>query len=133
MVEYDPFSAEVMEAPLPIYKRLRDEAPAYHIEKYDAWALSRFQDIWDYSSHPALSTASGTTPSQLLTKVQPVTPMLNLMDPPDHTQLRAKVKPFFAPRAIKALEPKMREIVTACLDDVLPKGGCDVIGPASTA
>ena len=128
MIDYDPFSEQVRNDPYPIYRRLRNEAPACFIPKYDAWALSRFQDIWDYSSHTALSTASGTTPSQLLTKVQPVTPMLNLMDPPDHTKLRGKVRPFFAPRAIKALEPKMREIVTACLDEVLPKGRCDVIG-----
>ena len=101
MVHYDPFSAEVMENPHPVYKRLRDEAPVYHIEKYDAWALSRFQDIWNESSRRCYSTAQGTTPSQLLTKVQPVTPMLNVMDPPDHTKLRVAVRPRFARKAIR--------------------------------
>jgi hypothetical protein len=48
-VQYDPFSEEVMADPHPIYKRLRDEAPAYFIEKYDAWALSRFEDVWNAS------------------------------------------------------------------------------------
>jgi cytochrome P450 len=113
MLDYDPFSSQVMEDPHPVYARLRAESPVHHLEKYDAWALSRFQDIWDMSSDPRLSTASGTTPSQLLTRTQPVTPMLNLMDPPDHTALRAAVKPCFAPRAVRAFEPTIREIAAA--------------------
>jgi len=100
MVHYDPFSAEVMEDPYPIYARLRAEAPVYKLEKYDAWALSRFEDVWTLSSDPRLSVANGTTPSQVLTKVQPVTPMLNLMDPPDHTKLRTRLRGFLLPKAI---------------------------------
>jgi cytochrome P450 len=46
MVEYNPFSQEVMRDPHPVYARLRAEAPVYHIEEYDAWALSKFEDIW---------------------------------------------------------------------------------------
>ena len=47
--DYDPFSEAVRNDPHPIYRRLRDEAPLYYMQKYDAWALSRFQDIWDAS------------------------------------------------------------------------------------
>jgi len=128
MVHYDPFSAEVMENPYPVYARLRAEAPVYKLEKYDAWALSRFEDVWTLSSDPRLSVAKGTTPSQVLTKVQPVTPMLNLMDPPDHTQLRLKLRGFLQPKAIAGLEPVAREIVGQALDEALPKGQVDVMG-----
>jgi cytochrome P450 len=85
MGDYDPFAPAVMDDPQPVYRRLRDEAPAYYLPKYDAWALSRFADVWECSAHSAFSAAKGTTPSQVLTKVQLVTPMLNLMDPPEHT------------------------------------------------
>jgi hypothetical protein len=128
MVRYDPFSAEVMEDPYPIYERLRAEAPVYYIEKYNAWALSLFEDVWNLSSSPLLSAAQGTTPAQVLTKVQPVTPMLNLMDPPEHTQLRVKLRGFFQPKSIGAIEPLARGIVKQCLDEALPKGSCDVMG-----
>jgi cytochrome P450 len=128
MVDYDPFSNEVMEDPYPVYARLRAEAPLYRLQKYDAWALSRFEDVWKLSSEPSLSVASGTTPSQVLTKVQPVTPMLNLMDPPEHTQLRTQLRGYFQPKAIGELEPLARRIVTQCLDDALAKGECDVLG-----
>jgi cytochrome P450 len=127
VIDYNPFSDEVMENPQPIYKRLRDEAPVYYLEKYDAWALSRFQDIWDCSSHKAFSAAQGTTPSQVLTKVQPVTPMLNLMDPPEHTKLRSAVRPRFSRQAMRGMEPTIRGIVSECLDKALPRGRCDVM------
>ena len=39
MIDYDPFSEEVIEDPHAIYARLREEAPCYHLEKWDAWAL----------------------------------------------------------------------------------------------
>ena len=36
MVDYNPFSdAVVYGDPLPIYKRLRDEAPAYYLDEFD--------------------------------------------------------------------------------------------------
>jgi hypothetical protein len=128
MVHYDPFSAEVMEDPYPVYARLRAEAPVYKLEKYDAWALSRFEDVWTLSSEPSLSVAQGTTPSQVLTKVQPVTPMLNLMDPPEHTKLRVELRGFLQPKSIGHLEPVAREIVKQALDEALPQGRIDVLG-----
>ena len=41
MVHYDPFSAEVMADPYPVYRQLRDQAPAYYLEEYDAWAAKQ--------------------------------------------------------------------------------------------
>ncbi len=41
-LHYDPYSEEALRDPYAIYKRLRAEKPAYYMEKYDAWALSRF-------------------------------------------------------------------------------------------
>src|SRR4029450_2815501 len=90
MLRYDPFSPEQMADPYPMYRRLREEAPACDLAEYDAWALSRFQDIWNASmDNKHYTCAKGTTSAHLLTKVQQVTPMLNNMDPPQHTQLSA--------------------------------------------
>ena len=45
-LHYDPFDPEIIHGdPHPIYRRLRDEAPAYYVERYDCWALSRFADV----------------------------------------------------------------------------------------
>jgi len=133
MVHYNPFSEDVMRDPYPIYARLRAEAPVYPIEEYDAWAYSKFEDIWQASmDNEHYSCAQGTTSAHLLTKVQPVTPMLNLMDPPQHTKLRSQVRKHFAPAAIRKLEPTIREIVTGCLDEAAAKGELDVMGGLSS-
>ena len=116
MVEYNPFSEEVMTDPYPVYRRLRDEAPAYYIEEYDCWVLSRFEDIWTASMDAdSYSTEQGTTSAQLLTKVQPVTPMLNLIDPPRHTYLRSRIRGYFQPRNVAELEPRVREFAMECI------------------
>jgi len=129
MPHYDPFSADVMRDPYPVYKQLRDEAPVYHLEEYDAWALSRFEDVWAASmDNKHYSAARGTTSAHLLTKVQPVTPMLNNMDPPDHTQLRTAVRQYFSPQALRSLEPTIRGLATGCLDRAMERGECDVMG-----
>ncbi len=129
MVEYSPFSDDVMKGdPLPIYKQLRDEAPAYYLEEFDTWALSRFEDIWKASGDMKnLTAAQGTTSAHLLTKVQAVTPMINNMDHPDHTRLRSSFrKPFAAPEVAK-LEPMIRQIATDRLAAAKDQGGLDVI------
>ncbi len=134
MVEYNPFSDEIIKGdPLPVYKRLRDEAPAYYLEQYDTWALSRFEDIWKASGDmKSLSAAKGTTSAHLLTKVQPVTPMINMMDAPDHTRLRSAFrKPFAAPEVAK-LEPLIRGIVRRCLDEAYERGRMDVLADLSS-
>ncbi len=133
MVAYNPFSEQVMADPYPVYRQLRDEAPVYRLADYDCWALSRFEDVWNASlDAKSFSVKNGTTPSQLLTRVQPVTPMLNNMDPPDHTQLRARLRPFFAPARIRELEPQIRTLFSDAIDDLVAKGGGDLVGEFGT-
>jgi len=111
-LQYDPFAAEIIENPHPTYARLREEAPCYHLEKWDAYALSRFEDIWQASMDAEnYSAAQGTTASHLLTKVQPVTPMINMMDPPTHTELRSKMAKMYTPGVVRRHEPTIRGFV----------------------
>ena len=44
-VYYDPFDFDIDDDPYPIWKRLRDEAPLYHNDKYNFYALSRYEDV----------------------------------------------------------------------------------------
>ena len=128
MVEYDPYSEAIMTDPYPVYRQLRDEDPAHYLEKYDAWALSRFTDIWDASSDDAFSAARGTTPAQLLTKDQPVTPMLNVMDPPEHTQFRSVIRGCFLPKEVRAVAPVAAKLVDELLDAVADQEEFDAVG-----
>lgn len=129
MVEYDPFDDEIIHGdPHLIYQRLRDESPVHYIEKWNTWALSRFQDIWEACSDTETYTAAtGTTSAHLMTKVQPVTPMLNTMDPPDHTRLRAEMRKFFMPAQLKSLRPEIERIIESSIMKWESRGECDVV------
>jgi cytochrome P450 len=127
MIDYDPYSEEVIRDPYPIYARLREEAPCYHLPKWDAYALSRFEDIWNASmDNDSYSTRFGTTASHLLTKVQPVTPMINLMDPPQHTVLRARISRFFTPGVVTRLEPQIQGFVDEAFAPLRDGKGADL-------
>jgi cytochrome P450 len=128
MVKYNPFMKEVMRDPHTTYRQLRAEAPVYYIEEYDAWALAKFEDIWNASMDNKHYTAEkGTTSAHLLTKVQPLFPMINMMDPPRHTKLRTAVRHHFTPGAIGKLEPLIRDIAVKALDEGRERGGMDMM------
>ena len=128
MLAYDPFAHEIIHGdPHPIYKRLRDEAPVYYIERFDSWALSRFEDVWNACDDPRVSSARGSTSGHLLTKIQPLQRMLNTMDPPDHTRLRAMIRPLFSPGRMRRLEPEIRRFVTEALDAARDREELDVV------
>jgi cytochrome P450 len=133
-VDYDPYSEQVIQDPYPTYEQLREESPCHHLEKWDAYALSRFDDIWAASMDAKnYSTARGTTASHLLTKILPVTPMLNLMDPPQHSKLRSQIRKFFQPGYVKSLEPTIQKIVTEAFEPIRDRGGCDLYGDVATS
>ena len=44
-MEYDPFSPAFQADPFPVYRWMRDEAPVFYSEKWNWWALSRFEDV----------------------------------------------------------------------------------------
>jgi cytochrome P450 len=128
MVRYDPFDSEIIHGdPHPIYRRLRDEAPVYYVERYDCWALSRFEDVWNAGDDPNVSSARGSTAGHLLTRVQPLLRMLNTMDPPDHTRLRALLRPLFSPGRMRGLEPEFRRFVRERLDAFGDREVVDVV------
>ena len=116
-VEYDPFSEDVIHGDNhAIYKRLRDASPVHFLEKWNAFVLSRFEDVWWACEGDFVSNARGATTAHLLTKVQPVLPMINNMDPPEHSKLRGGLRKHFMPARVRALEPFIHERVCELLE-----------------
>jgi cytochrome P450 len=110
-VEFDPFSDVFFNGPFNTYRRLRDEAPVYHNEKYGFWALSRYEDVEpamkDFETY---SSARGITLDMYLAEPDPTQPtLIIMMDPPEHSVMRKLVNKVFTPRAIAAMEPMIRQ------------------------
>ncbi len=144
-VEYDPFSDDVIHGDNHgIYKRLREESPVHYMEQWNAFALSRFDDVWWACEGKFVSNAMGATTAHLLTKVQPVLPLINNMDPPEHTKLRGGLRKHFMPARVRALTPYIQDLVENLLEPFADGGthefvedfaqplamnvGCKVIG-----
>ena len=108
--------------PDPTYAWLRDHAPAYRDETNGIWAVSRYQDVLDCEKNTALySSAHGSRPN-----LEDSTSMIN-MDDPAHQRQRHLVARQFTPRAVKAIEDRVRSVVTTLIDNVCENGCCDVV------
>jgi len=128
-VEFNPFSAEYFEDPYEIYRWLRDEKPVYHNEQFGFWALSRFDDV--VAAHrdwKTFSSEHGLTLDQLTDPNNPMarTSMI-MMDPPDHDRLRKLVSRVFTPRAMEAMEPLVREVITSYLEPLAGEKEFDAV------
>src|SRR4051794_25492796 len=135
---YDPFSAEVMRDPLPFYRELRDSGAAYALPQYDAWALPRFEDVWQVlNDREHFSIADGPifarermlvpnagAPERVVT--HPV-PSFSMIDPPAHTRLRRALLAPFLPGAVAGLEARTRAHVRELLDDLVPRRAFDAV------
>src|SRR3546814_19687999 len=42
---YDPYDFDIDVDPYPLWARMREERPLYYNERYDFFALSRFEDV----------------------------------------------------------------------------------------
>jgi cytochrome P450 len=120
---WDPFDPALRDDPYPLWRRLRDEAPVWHNERYDFWVLSRYHDIEVAQKDTrTLSSSHGTT-IEMMTDEPMQTGMIIAMDPPSHTQLRSLVSRAFTSRRVGSLEDRIRSICAELLD---AQAGCDM-------
>ncbi len=124
-VEFDPFSDEFFNDPYDLYRRMRDEAPVYHNEKHGFWALFRYDDVcaahrdWQtFSSAHGVDLSTLNQDEGLIRSAR----MIIMMDPPEHDRMRSLVSRVFTPKAVAALEPMVREVITSFLS---PYDGAD--------
>jgi cytochrome P450 len=125
---WDPFDYELHVNPYAVWKRLRDEAPAYYNEKFDFYALSRYEDVKSASVDPNLISGRGTQ-IELIDNPEALDAVRSLifMDPPEHTRIRALASRVFTPRRVAQLEGQVRDLCARYLDPAVGGDGFDVV------
>jgi hypothetical protein len=122
-------SLRQLDDPYPVYRRLRDEAPVYHDELRDVWALSRFDDVaaaakdWE-----TFSSSAGGMGNDVDDGYQLFEPAGDLpaTDPPVHTRLRGALRLAFSPSALRArFEPAVRDTGARLIDAFADAGRAD--------
>src|SRR5207248_8123151 len=125
-VYYDPYDFDIDADPYPIWKRLRDERPLYYNERYDFYALSRFEDVRQASVEWETYISGKGTVLEIIKSGMEVPPgSIIFEDPPTHDHHRGLLARAFTPRRMKELEPKVREFCARSLDPLVGAGGFD--------
>ena len=132
-MEYDPASYEIQADPFPVYRWLRDEAPLYWSDRYEFYALSRFDDVLAAYTAPDVYSSSAGPQREAVGDSQAMQQeMMIAKDPPRHTQLRKLVSRAFTPRRVAELEPFVRGVCRELLDDLVAAGGGDWMSSFAT-
>jgi cytochrome P450 len=125
---YDPFDNDIDDNPYPRWKRMREEAPLYYNEKYNFYALSRYQDV-----APALPdwqtyrSGHGTTADILFSGIEVPPGILLFEDPPLHDLHRKLLSRVFTPRRMLAVEDLVREFCSRALDPIVGSDRFDFV------
>jgi len=115
-MEYDPFSPMFQADPFPVYRWMRDEAPVFYSEKWNWWALSRFDDVRAAALDPDTYLSFEGIDIDDTAKDQNPPGFLPNVDNPRHDQIRAVVQPPLLPGRIAEREGAVRATVRRLID-----------------
>jgi len=136
-VAYDPFGVDVMTDPYPVYRELRAAHRVVELPQYDAFALTRFDDVWRVlTDRDRFSIFEGPVfhREALLrhhdgppdTKVSHPVTTFSMLDPPAHTELRQALLGPFRPRSVAPLEATVRRFARERLEQLSEREVFDV-------
>ena len=127
-IYYDPYDFEIDTDPYPTWKRLRDEVPLYYNDKYDFYAVSRFNDVerclLDVETYRC---GRGTVLELIRANIEFPPGNILFEDPPLHDVHRGLMSRVFTPKKMNAIEPKVREFCARSLDPLVGAGGFDFV------
>ena len=119
-VYWDPYDVEITADPYPAFRRLCEEAPLYYNDKYDFYALSRFDDAERcFNDRETYISSRGAILEMIKSGMEMPPGVLIFSDPPVHTMHRGLLSRVFTPRKMNALEPKVREFCARSLDPLV--------------
>lgn len=123
MIDFNPHSKTLQDDPYATYRKMRDEDPVMHIPDLGFWAVSRHDDVRLALREPdKFSSRRSLDPDDAYSNV----PMIVIMDPPRHGELRSLLNRAFTPRRVTELAVRIREIAVDLIDQFIEAGTCDL-------
>lgn len=122
---YDLYHPSIDSDPFPIYKWLRDNAPAHFSERDKHWILTRYDDVsaaaqdWE-----TFSSTQGNLVDEIPGRAGAT---LGSTDPPRHDRLRALAQAAFTKRNFEYLTGYITDVADKALDKVVAKGRFDFV------
>jgi cytochrome P450 len=113
--------------PMPVYDKMARECPVKFSPNYGGfWVFTGYEEShWGWQNYELLATQPSVSVPAGLGNRRPMLPLE--VDPPIHNKYRSLLAPVFAPARIEALEPEIRALSDALIDDFIDKGECEFI------
>jgi cytochrome P450 len=125
-LDIDLFEDSAVDDPWPGYQRVRDAGPVVFLERYDVWAMARYDEVraslrdWEtYSSAQGTALnarANARTEGRLLTS-----------DPPLHDQLRSVLAHRLLPRQLRQISGTIDDTAEQLVDGLLGQDEFDAV------
>jgi len=116
---------DLLDDPYPIFRRLRETAPAVFVETAKLTLVTRFDDITKIERDPAAYSADN--PTSLVNKV--MGPTFMRKDGAEHPIGRKAIEPSFRPATIKEhWAPRFIAICQRLIDALADAGAADLFG-----
>jgi cytochrome P450 len=134
---YDLWAPETRANPLPLYARMRQEAPVVRLfdprQQVPMWLVTRYQDAVEVLRDPRFIKDVRKVPETLRARklrsdtLGALNEHMLAADPPDHTRLRTLVSKAFTPRRVEDLRPRITAIAQKLLEAVRARGSMDLL------
>ena len=115
--DWDPQSDTVLRDQRLAYDKLRERCPVAHSD-FLGWSLFRHEDVVRVLNDPG--TFSSAVSGHLSVP--------NGMDPPEHTEYRRIIEPYFLPERMEAFEPQCRGIAANLVQSLAGREEVELIG-----
>ncbi|MFC0452820.1 cytochrome P450 [Rhodococcus jostii] len=117
----DPFALDVLEDPLPFQADLRDAGPVVYLQRYDVFALGRYEQVHTaLTDWQAFQSAAGVGLSNFRYETPWRPPSILLeADPPHHDAPRAVLGKILGPRALQKLRASWVRDAEVLVDQLL--------------
>jgi cytochrome P450 len=122
--------------PFPVYRWLRDHDPVHWSASLNAWAVTRYADVFEIFCEPIKFSSDrfrkvDTKYASNRPAVRQVGELLDdwlvFRDPPDHTRLRSLLQKSFTPTHLNKSRERIQGTVDGLLDLVADRGEMDFI------
>jgi len=131
IVDFDPFSIEMLNDPYSVYERLREDEPLHWSPIWGVWLVSRYDDVRGGLHDDRLSAKHSVQQLGVTMDVDlgifAKVPSLPSTDPPAHTRLRKLVSRAFTPTAVEQLREQVERIVEQALARAAERGELNLV------
>jgi cytochrome P450 len=122
----DIFSEEVFDNPYPHYKDLRDTASVVYLEKLDAYAISRYDDVMAaLKDWQTFGSTEGTSFNSVMNSN--LEGVILTMEPPEHKGLRTTLLQRLRLSSVKELAGWVNEKAESMITPLIERGQFDIV------